>query len=194
MPFKKEQFVTAHFIDDNREHVEILLLPEEVIKDDTPAGTMAYDPADVSTQDYESYIISYLEENRAADRELLDELIDLDTLHENTYQNKKNERLSFEMLVKQIGQEEGLIGGSDQSFADQSIWDTYWKWFFSDFNIEAQKEELFSCKLSLFELDYIKEKASAKLKGDMRKAKTPIELIKLLAQVGQKEPSGKGKK
>ena len=44
------------------------------------------------------------------------------------------------------------------------------------------------------ELDYIKEKASAKLKGDMRKAKTPIELIQLLAQVDQKAPSGKGKK
>jgi len=194
MPFRKEQFVTAHFVDDNRENVEILLLPSDIINDDTPAGTMAYDPADVSVTDYESYVISYLEENRNGDRDLLDELIDLDTLHENTYQNKKNERISFEALVRQIGQEEGLIGGSEQSFADQSIWDTYWKWFFSDFDIENQKEELFSCKLSLFELDYIKEKASAKLKGEMRKAKTPIELIELLAQVGQKAPSGKDKK
>lgn len=195
MPFKKEQFVTAHFIDDNRENVEILLLSEKLIEDDSPEGTMAYDPMDVSVKNYESYVISYLEEHRDVDRDLLDTLIDLDTLHENTYQNKQNERISFEALVKKIGQEEGLIGGSDQSFSEQSIWDTYWKWFFNDFNVETQKEELFSCKLSLFEQEWIKNNATAKMKSDIRKAKNPVEILELLGKVKvQKVSAGKDKK
>ena len=174
MPFDPKKFVTAHFVDDNRETVEILLIPH------------GKEEMEVSQADYESYVLSYREEDRNGDRDALDELIDLDTLHENTYINKKGERQSFEAMVKMIGEEEGMLTGKNLQFSDAKLWGGVWDWFFKEFDEETMKEELFTAKLSIFEQEFVKENASSKQKSDIRKAKTPLDLLNFVSQIGKK--------
>ena len=55
------------------------------------------------------------------------------------------------------------------------------KILFEDFNIwnssEKYTESLFNLKLSLFELDFVKKSNNRILKSQMRKSKTPLELM-----------------
>ena len=86
--FDEENFITAHFIDNERKNIEVLLKSE----DET-----AVNP----------YILEYDVDNPIC-QELL-KLCSLDQLHENTYSKKQEERKAYISQVKKIAQKEGLI-------------------------------------------------------------------------------------
>ena len=56
------------------------------------------------------------------------------------------------------------------------------KLFFEDFDSDKQKEDLFIVKLAAFELDLVKNSENRDLKSKIRKAKDPIEILKILLE------------
>ena len=158
--YLKDNFLTAYFIDSERQNIEIQATSEDKKKVYT-------------------YIIPY-DENRGEYKALMT-MMNLDQLHETTYQKKKNERRLFEEEVIRIAQKDGLIMDSekvDTKFYTQSI-----KLFFGDFNSETQKEDLFVCKLAAFELDMVKNCNDKELKSKIRKADNPLEVIETLIKI-----------
>ena len=91
--YLKDNFLTAHFIDNERQNIEIQATSEDKKKVYT-------------------YVIPY-DENRDEYKALMT-MITLDQLHEYTYQRVKNERRLFEEQVIRIAQKDGLIMDSER--------------------------------------------------------------------------------
>ena len=157
--FDEENFITAHFIDNERKNIEVLLKSE----DET-----AVNP----------YILEYDVDNPIC-QELL-KLCSLDQLHENTYTKKAEERKAYISQVKRIAEKEGLI--------DQIIEEVNPKFIslMMDFLLSDKKEHidrLFNFKIYLFEQDIVKNCKDQSLKSSIRKAKTPLEALKIYIQL-----------
>ena len=90
--YLKEHFVTASFIDSERQNIEILMTNED--KSATIPYVIPFDESDVKYQ-------------------ALQTVMTLDQLHEATYQKKKRERKDFEDTVLQIAKQDGLIMDSN---------------------------------------------------------------------------------
>ena len=153
--FNEENFITAHFIDNERKNIEVLLKSE----DET-----AVNP----------YILEYDVDNPIC-QELL-KLCALDQLHENTYMKKAEERKAYINQVKKIAEKEGLI--------DQIIEEVNPKFIslMMDFLLSDKKEHidrLFNFKIYLFEQDIVKNCKDQNKKTAIRKAKTPLEAFKI---------------
>ena len=78
-------YITAHFIDNERKNIEVILKDEE------------------ETKIY-PYILEYNPDNPIC-KELL-EICSLDQLHENTWQKKKEERKNYEDQIKEIAKKQ----------------------------------------------------------------------------------------
>ena len=157
--FNEENFITAHFIDNERKNIEVLLKSE----DET-----AVNP----------YILEYDVDNPIC-QELL-KLCSLDQLHENTYTKKQEERKVFVNQVKKIAQKEGLIKHIIEEVNPKFIE------LMMDFLLSNKKEHidrLFNFKIYLFEQDIVKNCKDQSLKSSIRKAKTPLEALKIYIQL-----------
>ena len=157
--FDEENFITAHFIDNERKNIEVLLKSE----DET-----AVNP----------YILEYDVDNPTC-QELL-KLCSLDQLHENTYTKKQEERKVFVNQVKKIAQKEGLIKHIIEEVNPKFIS------LMMDFLLSDKKEHidrLFNFKIYLFEQDIVKNCKDQSLKSSIRKAKTPLEALKIYIQL-----------
>ena len=157
--FDEENFITAHFIDNERKNIEVLLKSE----DET-----AVNP----------YILEYDVDNPIC-QELL-KLCSLDQLHENTYTKKQEERKVFVNQVKTIAQKEGLIKHIIEEVNPKFIE------LMMDFLLSNKKEHidrLFNFKIYLFEQDIVKNCKDQSLKSSIRKAKTPLEALKIYIQL-----------
>ena len=157
--FDEENFITAHFIDNERKNIEVLLKSDD--------GT-AVNP----------YILEYDVDNSIC-QELL-KLCSLDQLHENTYTKKQEERKVFVNQVKTIAQKEGLIKHIIEEVNPKFIE------LMMDFLLSNKKEHidrLFNFKIYLFEQDIVKNCKDQSLKSSIRKAKTPLEALKIYIQL-----------
>ena len=155
----EENFITAHFIDNERKNIEVLLKSDD--------GT-AVNP----------HILEYDVDNPIC-QELL-KVCPLDRLHENTWEKKKVERKDFESMIKRVAQKEGLIKkiieGVDSDF---------FKLLF-DFLLSNKKEHidrLFNFKIYLFEQDIVKNYKDESIKSAIRKSKTPLEALKIFIEI-----------
>jgi len=83
--YLKEHFITAHFCDNERQNIEILMTNE-----DKTATIPYYIPFDENDVKYKA----------------LSTVMNLDQLHEATYQKKKDERRDFENTVLEIAKKE----------------------------------------------------------------------------------------
>ena len=157
--FNEENFITANFIDNERKTIEVLLKSDD--------GT-AVNP----------YILEYDVDNSIC-QELL-KLCSLDQLHENTYSKKQEERKVFVNQVKTIAQKEGLIKHIIEEVNPKFIE------LMMDFLLSNKKEHidrLFNFKIYLFEQDIVKNCKDQSLKSSIRKAKTPLEALKIYIQL-----------
>jgi len=157
--FNEENFITANFIDNERKNIEVLLKSDD--------GT-AVNP----------YILEYNVNNTIC-QELL-KLCSLDQLHENTYTKKQEERKAYISQVRKIAKKEGLI--------DQIIEEVNPKFIelMMDFLLSNKKEHidrLFNFKIYLFEQDIVKNCKDSSKKTAIRKAKTPLEALKIFIQL-----------
>ena len=163
--FNEENFITANFIDNERKTIEVLLKSDD--------GT-AVNP----------YILEYDVDNSIC-QELL-KLCSLDQLHENTYSKKQEERKVFVNQVKKIAQKEGLIKHIIEEVNPKFIE------LMMDFLLSNKKEHidrLFNFKIYLFEQDIVKNCKNQSLKSSIRKAKTPLEALKIYIQLWESHKS-----
>lgn len=154
------EFLTAHFSDNERTIIESYW----------------------TTPDGKETRVNYIEarENDPQYQHLLT-VIDIDTLHENTYTNIRNASEQFERDVVAIAKERGMIYDIDAINTD--LYKAIAACLFSPFDPKEDKEKLFMFKLQLFEVEEIKNSTDKKLKSNLRKSKSIIEATKVAIQI-----------
>ena len=153
----KENYITATFIDNERKNIEVLL------KDDKSEKVI-------------SYIIEYNPDHPNC-QDLL-KLVDLDTLHENTYQKIQTEKKNFEDVALNIAKKNGLV--FDELKLDTKFYPTLIKAMFAELENE---DHLFALKLALFEVEKIRDSKNDELKKKLRQSKNKIEVLKFAIEL-----------
>ena len=107
--------------------------------------------------------------------------IDIDALHEATYQHIKEQNAVFEESVIKLAKERGLLYDIDE--LSTHTYKLLSNMLFKKFNKEEDKEKLFLYKLSLFEVPEIKESKSSVKKKKLRQAKNILEATKIAISI-----------
>lgn len=154
--YLKDHFLTAYFIDNERQNIEIQATSEDQKKVYT-------------------YVIPF-DENRD-EYKALSKFMSLDQLHESTYQRVKNERRLFEEQVIRIAQKDGLIMDSEK--IDTKFYPTLVTSLFED---QDNADHVFALKLALFELDAIKNSENEEAKKELRKSKDKLDILSAAIQ------------
>ncbi len=157
--YLKDNFITAYFCDDDRKFIEILTTSED--KKETYPTVIPFD------------------ENEPQYKILL-EFVTLDDLHENTYQLKKTEREMYEKELIEIAKKEGMV--LESSMIDTKFFNLLSKALFN-FDPEKNSDQLFALKISLFEVDKIKDAPNDDKKTKLRKSKTLIEALQAAFEI-----------
>lgn len=154
--YLKEHFINAYFVDNER----------------TQIGVLTTDPDDKKVIET---IIEYDMEHPWC--KALFSIIDLDQLHEETYQKIKNERREFEDMVVNIAKKEGLIFDDllDGSKVGVKSYPLLVNTLFEE---NENEDHLFALKLALFESPKIKDSTNDDLKKKLRQGKTKIDVLK----------------
>ena len=141
--YLKEHFISAHFIDNERQNIEILMTNED--KSATIPYVIPFDEKDVKYQALQS-------------------VMNLDQLHEATYQKKRAERKDFEETVLAIAKQDGLI--MDSNKIDTKFYPKVVDAIFGD---DDNLDHVFALKLAIFELDKVKDSKKEDLKKKLKK-------------------------
>src|SRR5210317_495819 len=149
--YLKENFLNAYFIDNERQNIEILTTSED--KKSVVPTIIPYDTK-------HPYFVA------------LSKFCNIDQLHENTHNKKKNEKEIFENKVIEIAKRDGLI--SDNSKIDSNFFPTLVKSIFED---TENADHLFALKLALFETDTVMNSEDNEEKSKLRKSKNKLEVI-----------------
>ena len=155
--YLKQNFITAHYIDNESKNREILSTSEN------------------NTQTIPT-IIEYNEEHPYF--KALMTMVTLDQLHEYTYQKVKSERKLFEESVLRIARKDGII--MDSAKIDTKF---YPKVVDALFNDEDNQDHIFALKLAVFELDGIKDSDKEDLKKKLRQSKSKIEVLSIACDI-----------
>jgi hypothetical protein len=145
--YLKDNLITAYFIDVKKENIEMVLKSE-----DQKNTYVEVTPFDENNEQYK----------------ILTKIISLDQIHEITYKRIKEERRLFEKQMIDIAKKEGLI--LENNKIDTKFFNLLVKIIFEEKS--EDKEELFTLKIALFELDKIKNSKNTELKTKLRKAQT----------------------
>ena len=107
--------------------------------------------------------------------------IDIDTLHEATYQHIKEQNAVFEDSVIKLAKERGLLYDIDELSTD--TYKVLSHILFKEFDEEQDKEKLFLYKLQLFEVPAVKKSKSSAKKKKLRQAKNILEATKVAISI-----------
>ena len=149
----KDNLISAYFIDDARENIEVL-----------------------TTSDDKKKVIPTIipfDENNHLFKELTS-IITVDQLHEDTYQKKKKEKEIFEQKVIQIAKKDGLL--VDDTKIDSNSFNKLVKAIFEQGDNE---DHLFALKLALFEMPSIRDSKEEETKKKLRQSKNKIDTLKV---------------
>jgi hypothetical protein len=155
--YLKDHFITAHFVDNERQNIEILMTNE--YKSATIPYVIPFDEKDVKFQ-------------------ALQTVMTVDQLHEATYQAKKQQRKDFEDTVLQIAKQDGLI--MDSNKIDTKFYPKVVEAIFGD---DENLDHVFALKLAVFELNEIKDSKQEELKKKLRQSKTKKDIIATACQI-----------
>ena len=155
--YLKEHFISAHFIDNERQNIEILMTNED--KTTTIPYIIPFDEKDVKYQ-------------------ALQTVFTVDQLHEATYQQKKQQRKDFEETVLKIAKQDGLI--MDSNKIDTKFYPKVVDAIFGD---DDNLDHVFALKLAIFELDKVKDSKKEDLKKKLRQSKTKREIIATACEI-----------
>ena len=159
MAIPEHKFVSAHFTDNARTTVEV--------EWEAPDGKTRVE-----------YIMA--EEDNVNLKNLL-EHISIDELHEATYKYIKNSQRTFEIQAMQIAKDQGLLQDiKDKNVINEAIIKIL---FEKEEEDGDSKNTLFVFKLKLFELEFVKNCKTKKLKSDLRKAKNIREALKVAIKI-----------
>jgi hypothetical protein len=149
----------AYFTNNERTDIEVLLVAEESTEDNL-------------------VLIPYNIEAKAGDvdYEWLISKVDIDIIHENTFNTRRKEREDFEAAIKDIAAKEGLIFANlNQEEVFDSIIDTI--------QTEIDDESLFKFKLKVFDIEAVKDCKDRSVKAEIRKAKSIPEVIAAFSKI-----------
>tara|TARA_Y100001958_G_C21085606_1_gene440454 strand:+ start:328 stop:810 length:483 start_codon:yes stop_codon:yes gene_type:complete len=107
--------------------------------------------------------------------------IDIDALHEATYQHIKEQNAVFEDSVIKLAKERGLLYDIDELSTD--TYKVLSHILFKEFDEEQDKEKLFLYKLQLFEVPAVKKSKSSAKKKKLRQAKNILEATKVAISI-----------
>ena len=155
--YLKDHFLTAYFIDNERQNIEILMTNED--KSATIPYVIPFDEKDVKYQALQS-------------------VMNLDQLHEATYQKKRAERKDFEETVLAIAKQDGLI--MDSNKIDTKFYPKVVDAIFGD---DDNLDHVFALKLAIFELDKVKDSKKEDLKKKLRQSKTKKDIIATACEI-----------
>ena len=157
--FLKDNLITAYFIDNDRENIEIL----------------------VRSQDQKSVFteITPFDENNEQWK-ILSKFINIDQLHEATYQKKKTEQEEFEKSVIRIAEKEGLIFESESKTIDTKF---YPKILNALLENNDNVDQIFALKLAFFETKQISESSNNEAKKKLRQVKTKLDVLKTAIEI-----------
>jgi len=108
----------------------------------------------------------------------------IDKLHERTMNYLRESQSDFEEKVITIAKERGLVHDIDNVSTD--VYKIVAASLFKDFDGEKEKQSLFLYKLTLFEMDFVKDCDDRDLKKELRKSKTLIDATKIACEIYQK--------
>lgn len=122
-----------------------------------------------------SYIV--VDENELQYKKLL-ELISEDELHENTAVQWRQEKEEYDRLLETIAKNSGdwIDVNDDTKFLERLVV------LLTKDESEIDNEEIFKFKLAIFDHPKISESKKRTLKSKLRKAKTYLEAIQILAE------------
>ena len=149
--FLKDNFLTAYFIDNERKNIEV--------------QTTTEDKKSVFTT-----IIPYEENN--PQYQALTKYMNIDQIHESTYQKNKTEQEQFEKSVIRIAEKSGLL--LDKETLDTKFYPSLVNAIFKDIENE---DHLFALKLALFELEEIRNSKNEDAKKKLRQSKNKLDTI-----------------
>ena len=148
--YLKDNFLTAYFVDNERQNIEI--------------QTTTEDKKSVFTT-----IIPFKEEN--PQYQALNKFMTLDQLHESTHEKTKTEHELYKEQALKFAKESGLVGNeiSKDNYFGEII-----KLITED---QENEDHLFALKLAIFEIDAVKESVDMDKKKLVRQSKTKSDLV-----------------
>jgi hypothetical protein len=149
--FLKDNFLTAYFIDNERKNIEV--------------QTTTEDKKSVFTT-----IIPYEENN--PQYQALTKYMNIEQLHESTYQKNKTEQEQFEKTVLRIAKKSGMVLSNEK--LKEKFYPSLVNAIFKDIENE---DHLFALKLALFELEQIRDSKNEDAKKKLRQAKNKLDII-----------------
>lgn len=157
--FLKDNLISAYFIDNDRQNIELMCRSEDHLSVFTEIL-----PFDVNNEQFK----------------ILSKVVSLDELHEATWQKKKEERKEYEQEVKRVAVQEGLLKKIIEN-VDNDYFELMFDFFLS--NKPEHIDRLFNFKIYIFEQEMIRNSKNEKVKTAIRKSKTPIEAFKYYLQI-----------
>lgn len=159
---------TAHFTNNERTDIEVILISEESTEDD-----VVLIPYNIEAKDGD------------ADYKWLISKIDIDQIHENTFNKFRRENEEFRETIIATGKEMGLI--FDNNGVNSNLYEALVDTLFEPFVEKDMKEKLFVMKLKLFEVEAIKSSKDRELKAKLRKSKDFLSAIKYATMIALPE-------
>ena len=157
--YLKDNFVNAYFIDQERKNIEVLTTNEDKSK-------------------VFSTIIPYEEGHHQW--VALQTKMNIDQLHEATYQRNKLEQEQFEKSVMRIAEKEGLIFEFENKKLDPKFYPKILSALFED---NDNVDQIFALKLACFETKEISDSSNNEGKKKLRQAKTKIQVLKAAIEI-----------
>ena len=108
--------------------------------------------------------------------------IDIDTLHEATYQQIKAQDHAFRDDVARIAKKRKLFYDLTNLYTVEGM-NIIVEFLFGSFDKKADKEKLFMFKLKLLEVEAIKNSKKRALKTKLRRSKTIMDAIKAAVEI-----------
>ena len=159
---------TAHFTNNERTEIEAILFAEESTEDD-----VVLIPYNIEAKEGD------------ADYEWLISKIDIDQVHENTFNKFRKENEQYKENIVAVGKEMGLI--FDNNGVNSNLYEALVDTLFEPFIEKDMKEKLFVMKLKLFEVEAIKSSKNRELKAKLRKSKDFLSAIKYATMIALPE-------
>ena len=148
--YLKDNFLTAYFVDNERQNIEI--------------QTTTEDKKSVFTT-----IIPFKEEN--PQYQALNKFMTLDQLHESTHEKTKTEHELYKEQALNYAKEAGLVGNE---IAKDNYFSEIVKLITED---QENEDHLFALKIALFEVEDIRESTDIEKKKLIRQSKTKADLL-----------------
>ena len=149
--YLKDNLITAYFIDSERTTIEV-----ETTTEDKKSVFTTIIPYDESNPQYQA----------------LTKYMNIDKLHESTYQRNKFAAEEFEKSVIRIAEKSGLL--LDKETLDTKFYPSLVNAIFKDIENE---DHLFALKLALFELEEIRNSKNEDAKKKLRQSKNKLDTI-----------------